>query len=80
MEPYDKNLISLVKKNLKKIGSLSLPLCRDDRSDIEDVARNINKIAHESYELIWLAENSVKEKVDMESLKEQGVTKCALQN
>ena len=75
MEPYDKNLISLVKKNLKQIGSLSLPLCRDNEGGIEDAARNINKIAHESYELIWLAENSAEKEISMKSLNEKGVTK-----
>ena len=73
METYDKNLISEVKKKLKKIGTLSLPLCRNDNSETEDVARDINKLAHEAYELIWLIENAAQKSVSMESLKEDGV-------
>jgi len=74
MEPFDKKLISAIKKNLKKIGNLSLPLCRNDSSHTEDVARDINKLAHETYELIWLAENGSCKKIDMETLSEKGVT------
>ena len=74
METYDKNLISQVKKNLKEIGRLSLPLCRNDEdSKMEDVARSINKLAHETFELIWLAENYDKKTVTMQALEEQGV-------
>jgi hypothetical protein len=81
METYDKNLISLVKKNLKKIGELSLPLCRNDKdSEAEDVARNINKLAHETFELIWLAENQNLEAVTMQALKEEGVKPWACQH
>ena len=74
MEPLDKNIISIIKKNLKEIGELSLPLCRDDDSNTEDVARNINKIAHDTYELIWLAENSYKKAINMKDLNEAGVS------
>tara|TARA_Y100000310_G_C20389329_1_gene671999 strand:+ start:535 stop:780 length:246 start_codon:yes stop_codon:yes gene_type:complete len=74
MEPFDKNLISEVKKNLKKIGQLSLPLCRNEKdSSREDIARNINKLAHETYELLWLHENSNREGVIMDTLREKGV-------
>ena len=73
MEPFDKNLISIIKKNLKEIGELTLPLCRNDDSHTEDVARDINKLAHDTYELIWLAENSIKKEIDMKTLKEKGV-------
>jgi hypothetical protein len=63
----------LVKKNLKQIGELSLPICRHDDSDTEDVARKINKLAHDTYELIWLVENSSKKEITMTDLKEKGV-------
>ena len=72
MEPFDKNIISIIKKNLKEIGNLSLPLCGHSDSKTEDTARGINKIAHDTYELIWLAESSYKN-VNMETLSEEGV-------
>ena len=73
MEPFDTKIISIIKKNLKEIGELTLPLCRNDDSHTEDVARDINKLAHDTYELIWLAENSIKKEIDMKTLKEKGV-------
>jgi hypothetical protein len=73
MEPFDKNIISIIKKNLKKIGKLSVPLCQNKDSNAEDIARAINKIAHDTYEVIWLEEHSYKEGVSMRELKEEGV-------
>ena len=73
MEPFDKKVISSLKKSLKEIGKQSLNLCHHKNSQIEDTARDINKLAHDSYELIWLLENAARKIIDMDTLNEKGV-------
>ena len=76
MEPTINGIvISELKKNLKEIGNITLSLSGSQNSNLEarTKAQKINKLAHEMYELIWLEENSLKEEVSMNSLKEAGV-------
>ena len=76
MEPTINSIvISEIKKNLKEIGNLTLDLCgsQNPSPEARDKAQKINKLAHEMYELIWLEENSQKQEVTINSLKEAGV-------
>jgi hypothetical protein len=78
MEPTINGIvISELKKNLKEIGNITLSLCgsQNPNPDTRDKAQKINKLAHEMYELIWLEENSQKQEVTMNSLKEAGVNR-----
>ena len=73
MEPFDKKVISSLKKNLKEIGRQSIKLCHNNDSNTEDIARDINKLAHDGYELLWLRENAAAKAISMETLSEEGV-------
>ena len=73
MEPFDKKVVSSLKKSLKEIGRQSLNLCHHKDSSTEDIARDINKLAHDSYELLWLHENAANKAISMETLSEKGV-------
>jgi hypothetical protein len=76
MEPTINGIVvSEIKKNLKEIGNLTLDLCgsQNPNPETRTKAQEINKLAHEMYELIWLEENSHKQEVSMKSLKEAGV-------
>ena len=78
MEPTINGIvISELKKNLKEIGNITLSLCgsQSPNPETRDKAQKINKLAHEMYELIWLEENSQKQEVTMNSLKEAGVNR-----
>ena len=57
----DKELIIQIKGIFKKIGKISLPLCRHNDDQIEDLCREINGLAHVGYDIAKEEERKIDE-------------------
>jgi len=53
-------VIVVLKKSQDMIGKLSLALCYDDDEETAEVGQQINKLAHESFELLCRREDRVR--------------------